>query len=461
MLQQILTLWPEITLTLLAIFMQLVAVFYPHGGRVNANTTVILAVALIGMMSLYNPGEEAAVFNNSFVINGSLKLAKIAILIFAVSALLVYRDFCNIAETVIKQEFITLVLLSTVGVFLSVSANNFLVLFAALELQALAAYALASFDRQSPKAAEAGLKYFVLGALISAISLFGISFIYGFNGSLQFESILEELDNRNIGLIIGVVLMLGSILFKLSASPLHIWTPDVYEGAPITSVTYFATVQKIGMVVVLFNLMFKAVGGYSQISVDLIKITAVLSMLIGSLGAIGQFSLKRLMAYSTILNIGYVLIGIALHSDEGTYAAFLYVIIYAVSILGFFACLVALLGKLADDATFESIKGVASSRKTLAAAIAVIMFSMIGLPPLAGFFGKYYIFYQAIVQGEMMLAVIGILTSVIAAYYYLKIVMAMYFIDSPQEVERIPTRSGLFLVTTASVIFILLLFMVL
>ena len=264
-------------------------------------------------------------------------------------------------------------------------------------MQALSGYAMAAFNNKDVKSSEAGLKYFVLGSLISCLMLLGISFFYGFTGSIYFNDIKAALDGEfNIGLVVGAIFVLAAILFKLSAAPLHIWTPDVYEGAPVSAVTYFAVEQKVGFLIVLINFVTLVTGNYLRVSVDLIKIAAILSIFIGALGAMMQSSLKRLMAYSTILNVGYVLIAISLHSDEGFRSAIIYMVIYVIGTIGFFACLVALFGRKSDIASFADLQGIFAERKTIAASIAIIMFSMIGLPPLAGFFGKYYVFYNAI-----------------------------------------------------------------
>ena len=289
--------------------------------------------------------------------------------------------------------------------------------------------------------------------------LLGLSFFYGFSGSIYFDDINSALNKEfNMGLVVGAIFVLTAILFKLSAAPLHIWTPDVYEGSPIFAVSYFATAQKIGILIVLLNFINLVIGDYFSISVDLIKIAAILSIFIGSLGAMMQSSLKRLMAYSTILNVGYVLIAVSLNSDEGMYAAFMYMLIYSLATIGFFACLVALFGEKSDIASFADLQAIGSKRNTIAAAISILMFSMIGLPPLAGFFGKYYIFYNAIMQGEFTLAILGMLTSVIAAFYYLKVIKYMYFMESATKLTIIPTNHGLLLVSFISVIFTLFFF---
>ncbi|MDN3030322.1 MAG: NADH-quinone oxidoreductase subunit NuoN [Candidatus Tisiphia sp.] len=478
-LEQFIIILPEIMLTLLALFSQLSAVFFSNKTRIITNITILLSIVF--SITLVQSREVA--FNDSFAINSFTGVCKVFALLFSIMTIIIYYGYCKVTivnsgefgarsdgTTLIsnrqatsdnvpnfssidynekfKPEFITLVLLSTVGVFITISARNFLLLFVAMELQALAAYVLAGFSLYNIKSSEGALKYFILGSLISCLTLFGISFIYGFGGSLDYSNILQKLNQSpqpNIGLVSGLVLFLSGIFFKLSSTPLHAWTPDVYEGSPIPSVTYFAAATKFGNVVVLLNIMTMVVGDYKQISVDLIKITAILSMLIGAGGAIKQNSLKRLMGYSTILNIGYVLLGVALHSEQGNNAALIYIFIYAASVLGFFACLIALLGGKADTANFDDIKGLANSRKALAAGITIIMFSMIGIPPLAGFFGKYFIFYQAIVEEQFTLAFIAIGTSIIAAYYYLKIVRSMYFFEANKslQLDLVPTHQSL------------------
>ncbi|PCJ24831.1 MAG: NADH-quinone oxidoreductase subunit N [Rickettsiales bacterium] len=458
MLNQFAIILPEMMLALLAMTMQMAGVFLKNHTKHICATTYILGLAIVGYLLYFVPEYELG-FSDSFGVSPAIYFFKAVVLSLALMSLIIYQDLAKISQTHLRFEFMTLVLLSTLGVFISISAQDFMLLFCGLELQALSGYALAAFDTKRAKSSEAGLKYFVLGALMSALMLLGISFLYGFSGSMNFIDIRVALGSEfNIGLVVGAVLMLSSILFKISAAPLHIWTPDVYEGAPISSVTYFAVAQKIGMLVVLINVLDGVIGNYTAISASLIKIVAIFSMVIGGLGAITQHSLKRLMAYSTILNIGYVLVAVCLQSHEGSHAAFVYMLIYVVGVMGFFACIVALLGAKADEASFDDLKGIGSQRKTIAAAISIIMFSMIGLPPLAGFFGKYYIFYNAVMQGEITLALIGVLSSVVAAYYYLKIIKFMYFMEPDGEFIHIPTHAGLRFVGVITVSFILLFF---
>jgi len=434
---------PGIALTLLALFSQFFAVIIPSKNRICTNITILLSTLVLFIVPKI-PYLSANVNIMSIVI------------IFTIVSMIIYRDYSALSGEELKFEFVTLTLLSTVGILIAILAQNFLLLFCSMELTALTSYVLAGFKLSDIKSSEGALKYFILGSLVSCLSLFGISFIYGFGGSLQFKDILYQLNNTfpaNIGLVIGIVLFLSSIFFKLSAVPLHFWTPDVYEGSPIASVTYFTAASKIGMLAILLNISKFIIGDYQPISYNLIKIIAILSMIIGSIGAIRQNSLKRLMAYSTILNIGYVLIGVILHTQKGADAALLYMLIYAASSIGFFICLIMLLGKDTDKASFDNIQGIAENHKVIAAVISIIMFSMIGIPPLTGFFGKYYLFYQAINQGEFFLAFLGIFTSVIAAFYYLKVIKTVYFVEKT-EIVKLPMQYGLLLINSLVVGFL-------
>jgi NADH-quinone oxidoreductase subunit N len=434
-------------------------VFFKNHLRLISLLTIAVLLVLGTYIINFVPQGSIFIFSNSFEVSPGIYKLKSLVLFLSIMSIVIYKSLIKISDKVIKVEFITLILLSTVGVFISISARDFIILFCGLELQALSGYAMAAFNNKDVKSSEAGLKYFVLGSLISCLMLLGISFFYGFAGSIYFNDIRAALDGEfNIGLVVGAIFVLAAILFKLSAAPLHIWTPDVYEGAPVSAVTYFAVAQKVGVLIVLINFVTLVTGNYLRVSVDLIKIAAILSIFIGALGAMMQSSLKRLMAYSTILNVGYVLIAISLHSEEGFRSAIIYMVIYVIGTIGFFACLVALFGEKSDIASFADLQGISAERKTIAASIAIIMFSMIGLPPLAGFFGKYYVFYNAIIQGEVTLAVLGVISSVIAAFYYLKVVKYMYFMEAVEKTAIIPTNRGLLSVSVISVGFTLFFF---
>ncbi len=451
---------PEIFLLLIVISAQLLAVFWANKVRIIVNITIYI---LIGMMIwlLFHPTFYTIIsFANSFETSSVIYLYKALIMGFTIMSLVMYQGLTKITDQNLRSEFITLILLSTLGLFIAISARDFILLFCGIELSALCGYALTAFNYNNIKSSEAGLKYFILGALISCLMLFGISFLYGFSGSIYFIDVRLAIseESRAIGLIIGAIFVLAALLFKLSAAPFHIWTPDVYEGAPISAVSYFATAQKMAILIILIHFITIIIGAYDKISVDLIKISAILSIIIGSLGAVGQSSLKRLMGYSTILNVGYVLIGVSLNSGLGLYSALLYMFIYAVSVFGFFACIVALFGHKSDEVNFDDLKNIAATRKTIAVSISILMFSMIGIPPFAGFFGKYYIFYNAITQGEFMLALLGVISSVIAAFYYLKVIKYMYFVQSDKELKIILTNKSLLSISFVSVGFILFFF---
>lgn len=460
MLSQFVLILPEIILISIAIVMQISAVFFKKNLQFITFLTITSLFILVIIILYLAPLESSLVFSNSFKLSYYIYLYKALVLFLSIMSIIIYNEITKISNQPRKLEFITLILFSTVGLFISISARDFITLFCGLELQSLASYAMTSFNTKDVKSSEAGLKYFVLGSLISCIMLLGISLLYGFSGGMYFDIVQSTLNAKyNIGMVVGTILVLVSILFKLSAAPLHTWTPDVYEGAPLFAVTYFAAAQKIAILIVLINFITLVIGDYKNISVDLIKIAAILSILVGSFGAIGQLSLKRLMAYSTILNVGYVLIAISLNSNDGMYAALLYMFIYTLSTIGFFACIVALLGKRSDVATFQDLQGVAGEKKVIAVAITIVMCSMIGLPPLSGFFGKYYILYKLIIQGQFTLALLIVLSSAIAAFYYLKVIKYMYFMEAVRKVEIIPNSQGLLLVSCISVGFTLLFFL--
>lgn len=433
MLNQLFVIAPEIMLFSLAVLMQIIAVFTRHQHLIFKLTCLIASFIIYYLFTQMK--MNISVFAASFSTSPILALFKGLILILTFCNLLIYYGQNQANNKPFRFEFVTLILLATLGIFITISANNLLLLFCGLELQALSGYALASFNTKQIKSSEAGLKYFILGALMSCLMLFGISFLYGFSGTINFSELakITTMHQLDIGLITGLILLLAGIFFKLSAAPLHIWTPDIYEGAPIAAVSFFATSQKLGLLFVLINLLEQLIPNYPPLSVNLIKFIAVTSMLVGSLGALGQKSLKRLMGYSTILNIGYALIAVATNNAHAQYFALVYLFIYSLATIGFFACLVIFLGHKSDEAIFTDLTALAAKHKLAAATIVIIIFSMIGLPPLAGFFGKYLIFYQAMQQGEFILAIIGILTSVIAAFYYLKIIKYIYFVSAEKE----------------------------
>jgi NADH-quinone oxidoreductase subunit N len=332
----------------------------------------------------------------------------------------------------LRAEFPVLVLLAAVGMGVMVSATDLITLYIGLELNSLAAYVLASFARNDGRSAEAGLKYFVLGALASGILLFGMSLLYGFAGSTDFEAIANAMSgNMGVGLLLGLIFVLSGLAFKISAAPFHMWTPDVYEGAPTPVTAFFASAPKVAASALLIRITIEAFGDQLAAWQQILIVVSLMSIIIGAVGAIGQQNLKRLLAYSSINNIGFLLIGLAAGSEQGVAAMLVYLAIYVAMTLGGFICLMQLKG--ADGVMKEGLADVAGLSKTrpmLAAAFAIFMFSLAGIPPLFGFWGKLVVFQAAVAANLLPLAVLGIVASVIGAFYYLKVIKVMYF-DEP------------------------------
>jgi NADH-quinone oxidoreductase subunit N len=336
-----------------------------------------------------------------------------------------------------RAEFPLLVLFAAMGMGMMVSATDMLTLYIGLELNSLAAYVLAAFLRTDDRSAEAGLKYFVLGSLASGILLYGVSLTYGFTGTTSFEGIRAALNGpMSVGATFGMVFVLAGLAFKVSAAPFHMWTPDVYEGAPTPVTTFFATAPKVAALGLLMRVSLEAFGGQPGAWQQIVVFAALLSIVIGALGAIGQDNIKRLMAYSSINNVGFMLIGLAAGTKAGASAMLVYLAIYVVmSVAGFVAILML---RDANDEPVESIAdlgGLSKTRPGIAAALAAVMFSLAGIPPLFGFWGKFVVFQAAVQANLVALAAIGIAASVIGAFYYLKVVKVMYFDEAVDKVQ--------------------------
>jgi len=373
-------------------------------------------------------------YHGQFVEDSFALFSKVLILAGSALAMIASLDY-NAAQRIDRFEFPVLVLLATVGMMLMVSAHNLMTLYLGLELQSLAIYVLAAFARDELRSAEAGLKYFVLGALASGLLLYGISFTYGFTGTMDFGRLAQVLiDPAHVsaGLVVGIVFIIAGLGFKIAAVPFHMWTPDVYEGAPTSVTTLMATAPKVAAMALLLRVLATPFGHLLGEWHLIISIVSVASMLLGSLAAIGQWSIKRLMAYSSIGHMGYALIGLAVGTVAGYRGVLIYLVTYVFMSAGTFGCILAMrrrgraLEKIAD------LAGLARTDPMMALGLAIFMFSLAGIPPLAGFFGKLYIFLAAVQAGNWALAVIGVLTSVIGAFYYIRVVKVMYF-DPAEE----------------------------
>lgn len=385
-----------------------------------------------------------AFFNDLFILDRFAVIVKAIILFSGGTVLALSYQYLKESAEKIGFEYPLLILLSLCGLMIMVSSNDLLTLYMGVELASLAMYVMASARRDDSKAAEAGMKYFILGALASGILLYGASLVYGFSGSTNFDLISASLSDQleiSKGLIIGLVLVVVGLAFKMSAAPFHMWTPDVYEGVPTPVTAYFAIVPKFAVAALFIRLLGGPFEAFIDQWQDLIVIIAIISMVVGGLGGIWQNNIKRLLAYSSIANMGYALVAIAAMGDEGVRAAIVFFTIYILTSIGIFAVILSVNTKSSDGEKgieqIDHFKGFAKSNPILGMLFALMLISMIGLPfpPFAGFFGKFFVFFAAVDSGLYGLAVIGVVASVIASFYYLRIIKLMYFDDLAKNIK--------------------------
>ena len=416
----------------------------------------MLVIIVAGVFVAKGQGTETA-FNSSFIVDPFARLMKLLTLTGAAAALLMSLDYWR-GQGELKFEFPVLVLLATTGMMMMISANDLISLYVGLELQSLALYVLAAFDRDSVRSSEAGLKYFVLGALSSGMLLYGASLIYGFTGSTAFPVIAEAVQpsGANLGLIFGLVFLMAGFAFKISAVPFHMWTPDVYEGAPTPVTAFFAAAPKLAAMALTVRVLVAAFPSVTVEWQQIVTFLAIASMALGAFAAIGQTNIKRLMAYSSIGHMGFALVGLAAGTSEGVEGVIIYLAIYLAMTLGTFACILAMRrnGRMVEN--IDALSGLSRTNPLMAFTLAMLLFSLAGIPPLAGFFAKFYVFLAAIHAGLYPLAIIGVLLSAVAAYYYLRIVKLMYF-DAPAE-RFDPMPAALVTVLTVTGLFTLLFF---
>ena len=430
---------PEELLSIAGLIMLLVAAWVgDRAGRtlcfVGAAVLAVAAILVAPALCAGAMGAETEAFMGQFRADAFASFAKLLIYASAAAALIIAPPFFERFRAM-RAEYPVLILFAVLGMGMMVSASNFITLYIGLELNSLAAYVLAAFLRSDGRSAEAGLKYFVLGALASGILLFGMSLTYGFTGSVSFAGVRAALDGGlTTGAVFGLTFVLAGLAFKISAVPFHMWTPDVYEGAPTPVTTFFATAPKVAALALTMRVALDAFGTQVAAWQQIVIFAALASIIVGALGAIGQANIKRLMAYSSINNVGFILIGLAAATPQGASAMLVYLAIYvAMSVGGFVAVLML---KDADGNQVEAISdiaGLSRTRPLLAAALAMVMFSLAGIPPLFGFWGKFVVFQAAVAANLVPLAAIGIAASVIGAFYYIKIVKIMYF-DEPTGV---------------------------
>lgn len=427
---------PEIFLGVSAMVLLLLGAFQNISGndgavKVSRMTSGLGVVVLVLSLALVITvsGEKLVTFEGMFVSDQFATFAKALILLASTFSVILAQDWME-KQGCQRYEYVVVILFATLGMMMMVSANSLISLYLGLELQSLSLYILAAFQRDETRSTEAGLKYFVLGALASGMLLYGSSLVYGFSGTLSFDILAEIFDGGvepSIGLIVGLVFILAGLTFKVSAVPFHMWTPDVYEGAPTPITAFFSVAPKVAALALFIRVMSGPFGGLVHEWQQIIIAISIASMLLGALGAIAQTNIKRMMAYSSIGHVGYALIGLAVGNEGGVRSILIYIAIYVFMNIGTFACIISM---RRDDRSVENIydlAGLSKSHPGMAAALSIFMFSMAGIPPLAGFIGKFYIFMSAVDAGLFTLAIIGVLSSVVGAFYYIRIVKIIYF----------------------------------
>ena len=449
------TLAPLAVELLLAVGAMALLMFGVFTGERSAPTITGIAVALlaVGVLMLAVMDNNGTTFEGAFIMDPFARFMKILTLIGSGVAIAMSVGYAR-AERFERFEYPILIILATLGMLMMISANDMISLYLGLELQSLALYVVAAIHRDSVRATEAGLKYFVLGALSSGMLLYGISLVYGFTGQTGFEAIVTALDKgHSTGLVIGLVFVLAGLAFKISAVPFHMWTPDVYEGAPTPVTAFFAAAPKLAAMALLIRVV---IGAFEPVTAEwqqVIAFVAIASMVLGAFAAIGQTNIKRLMAYSSIGHMGFALVGLAAGSEAGVQGVMVYLVIYLAMTLGAFACILAMRrhDQMVED--IDALAGLSRTQPLVAFCLAAIMFSLAGIPPLAGFFAKYYVFLAAIEKGLYVLAVIGVIASVVGAFYYLRIVKIMYFDEPdgefdpmPMELRAVLAVSGIFVI---------------
>ncbi len=435
---------PEIILAVGAMVLLMVGAY---GGErthltVSAASIGLLVAACIAVVLL--PSGRLETFNGSFVVDDFARFAKILAFGGTAVAILMSFDFVRRAG-MRKFEYPILMLLSATGMGMLISATDLIALYLGLELMSLSLYVIAAIDRDSAKSSEAGLKYFVLGALASGMLLYGASLIYGATGQISFAGIAQAAPQGGLALTFGLVFLLAGLCFKVSAVPFHMWTPDVYVGAPTPVTAFFAAAPKVAAMAVFVRATMTAFPTVMLQWQQIVVFVAIASMALGSFAAIGQTNIKRLLAYSSIGHMGFALVGLAAGTQEGVQGVLIYVAIYVAMTLGTFACVLSMKRPGGMVENISDLAGLSRTSPMMAFLLAMLMFSLAGIPPLAGFFAKFYVFLAAINAGLYMLAVIGVLTSVVGAYYYLLIVKTMYFDEPHKSFEPMPGEQAIVL----------------
>ena len=452
---------PELFVAVAAMALLMLGVFRGEdSARGVAWLTVMVLIAAAALV-LGGPEDGAIAFNGLFVVDRFAEFAKVLILLGTALAVVMSMGYAQRANME-RFEFPVLLLLAGLGMMMMVSANDLIALYLGVELQSLALYVVAAFRRDSLRSSEAGLKYFVLGALSSGLLLYGASMVYGFSGTTNFVRLGQILGGGepSLGLVVGLVFIVAGLAFKVSAVPFHMWTPDVYEGAPTPVTAFLAVAPKVAAMALIIRVLFDPFGALIGQWQQIVVAVSIASMVLGSFAAINQSNIKRLMAYSSIAHMGFILVGVAAGNESGVQGVLLYLAIYLFMNVGAFTCILLMRreGRLVEG--IADLAGLSRTQPAMAAAMAIFMFSLAGIPPLAGFFGKLYVFLAAIEAELYALAVIGLLTSVVGAFYYVRIVKLMYF-DEPVAAFDRPLGGSMTAILAGTALVTLLFFIVL
>ncbi len=458
---------PELFLALTAMGLLMLGVFQKEDDAERSAQTsrlisrigaVTLILTLLLVTTIANRGPSVT-FNDMFIVDDFTVFVKVLVLIASCLSIIIAQDYLE-SQGMARFEYTVLILFATLGMLMMVSANDLMALYLGLELQSLSLYVIATFQRNDLRSAEAGLKYFVLGAVASGLLLYGSSLVYGFAGTTSFDALSAAFGNLDgeppaVGLVVGIVFILAGLAFKVSAVPFHMWTPDVYEGAPTPVTAFFAIAPKIAAIALFLRVTVGPFGDLVAQWQQVIILISIASMILGAFAAIGQNNIKRLMAYSSIGHVGYALIGLAVGNEVGVRGVLIYMTIYLFMNVGVFACILCMRRREKMIVEISDLAGLSKTNPVMAFAMAIFMFSMAGIPPLAGFFGKLYVFLAAVDAGLYALAIIGVLTSVVGAYYYLRIVKLMYFDDVAEPMDRTMGREVRFVMLGTSVLVLL------
>ena len=447
---------PELFLTTSIMILLMLGVFYKNSFNLIFKLSMIVLLATFILLFNHSVDTSAKLFNNSYTIDYLSLFMKALTLVACIFVMLSSFDYIKLIG-INKIEYPILILSATLGMMIMISSYDLIVFYMGLELQSLSLYVLISFNRDSRRSTEAGLKYFVLSALSSGLLLYGCSLIYGFSNSTNFDLIAQNIDQFNTGSIFGIVFILVGLAFKVSAVPFHMWAPDVYEGSPTSVTAFFAIVPKVAALTVFIRFLYVPFINLVDQWQMIIIFISLASMILGAVAAIGQTNLKRLMAYSAIGHMGYALAGLATGSNEGIQSTVMYLSIYLLMNLGIFSCIFMMKRKDIFYEDIQDLSGLSKNHPIISVCLLVLLFSLAGIPPLAGFFAKFYVF-MAVIKVEMYtLAIIGLITTVISAFYYLRIIKIIYF-DDPKEIFEIDQNLGLKVSLFLSTIIILIYF---